>query len=104
MYAHVTLLEVDTVRIEVDDAVALFERDILPTLQGQEDYAGAVVLGTPEGKGLILTLWSSEAAAASHTDYAVGELERLATLFRAPPGRESYRVLSLDLPRVPALT
>ena len=104
MYAHVTLLEVDTVRIEVDDAVALFERDILPTLQGQEDYAGAVVLGTLEGKGLILTLWSSEAAAASHTDYAVGELERLATLFRAPPGRESYRVLSLDLPRVPALT
>jgi hypothetical protein len=102
MHARATLLEIDTMRIGVDDAAALFDRDVLPGLAEQEDYAGAIVLATPDGKGLILTLWDSEAAAADPAGFASGELDRFATLFRSPPGREYYRVVSFDLPRVPA--
>lgn len=102
MHARATLLEIDTMRIGVEDAATLFDRDVLPGLAEQEDYTGAIVLATPEGKGLILTLWESEAAAADPAGFASGELDRFATLFRSPPGREYYRVVSLDLPRVPA--
>lgn len=102
MHARATLLEIDTMRIGVEDAATLFDRDVLPGLAEQEDYAGAIVLATPEGKGLILTLWESEAAAADPAGFASGELDRFATLFRSPPGREYYRVVSLNLPRVPA--
>ncbi|MDF2750783.1 MAG: hypothetical protein K0T00_1959 [Gaiellaceae bacterium] len=100
MHSRVTMLEIDTLRIDVDDAAALFDRDVLPTLQEEVDYAGAIVLATPEGKGLILTLWDSETAAADESGFATGELERFAALFRSPPGREYYRVVSLDLPHV----
>jgi hypothetical protein len=98
MYARVTLLEIDTLRIGMDDAVALFKGEVLPGLQAQEGLEGVAVLTTPEGKGMIFTLWATEEGAQDAAGFGSTELERYMTLFRAPPGREHYAVAFADLP------
>ena len=98
MYARVTLVEIDTLRIGVADAVATFDREVLPHLRGQAGYRGALVLATPEGRGIILTLWDTEGDASPGAGYAE-TLERYMTIFRAPPGREGYEVALADLPQ-----
>jgi hypothetical protein len=97
MYARVTLLEIDTVRVDMDDAVELFEQAVLPELRERPGYRGVYVLTTPEGKALLLTLWESADAATDSVFYPA-QLEKYATLFRAPPGRERYRVSLVDAP------
>jgi hypothetical protein len=97
MYSRVTLLEIDTLRVAVDDAVALFKEQVLPALREQEGYEGVFVLATPEGKGMLVSLWATEEQASVGEFYA-STLERYATLFRAPPGREHYRVALADVP------
>jgi hypothetical protein len=102
MHSRVTLLEIDTLLIDADDAVALFSGEVVPRLEEQDGYAGAMVLATPEGKGMIISFWTSEAAAEAAAPFAAGELERYVALFRSPPGREHYEVAYLDLPHVAA--
>ena len=60
MYSRVTLLEIDTMRVDIDDAAALFRAHVAPGLSEQEGYEGAVALVTPEGKGMIITFWDTE--------------------------------------------
>ncbi len=100
MYSRVTLLEVDTVRVDMGAAVELFRDDVLPRLREQEGFEGVLVLGTPEGKAMLVTLWATESAAAAGTEagFYTEELARHATLFRAPPGREQYKVLLSEGP------
>lgn len=100
MYSRVTLLEIDTLRVSIEDATRLFRTEVIPRLREQEGFVGAVVLATPEGKGMIVTAWESEAAALAAAGYASGELERYTTLFKAPPGREYYKVVFAELPDV----
>ena len=103
MFARVTALEIDTLRVGVDDAVALFEEVVLPELHEQEGFGGVYVLATPEGKGLLLSLWETadQAAADQETGFYADVLERFVTLYRSPPGRESYEVKLSEL-AVPA--
>ena len=98
MYSRVTLLEVDTLRTTVGEAVDLFETQVLPDLREQDGYEGVLVLANPDGKALLVSIWDSEEAAAASADFARGELERFVTLFRAPPGREQYEVQVADVP------
>jgi hypothetical protein len=100
MYSRVTLLEVDTLRVDMGDAVALFRDSVVPAVREHEGYEGALVLTTPEGKGMIVTLWATEEAAEASAAFATGELERYMTLFRAPPGRDHYEVAYAELPSV----
>ena len=100
MFARTTLLEIDTMRVDVDDAVALFREQVLPGLRAHDGYQGVVVLTTEEGKGLIASFWETEQDAIAAAAFAGSELERLVTLFRAPPGREHYEVAFADLPAV----
>jgi hypothetical protein len=100
VYSRVTLLEIDTMRITLGDAVALFEEQVLPHLRELDGYEGVIVLTTPEGKGMLLSLWATEEEAAASASFASAELERLMTLFRAPPGREHYEVAFADVPGV----
>jgi hypothetical protein len=100
MYSRVTLLEIDTVRTGVDEAVELFKTEVLPQLRAQDGYEGAVVLATPEGKGMILTVWETEAAAARTAGFATEVLERYMALYKAPPGRELYEVAFAEMPGV----
>ena len=98
MFSRVTLVEIDTVRIGLDEAVQRFTEHVLPGLREQDGYDGVVVLVTPEGKGMIISLWESEEAATAAAAFAAGELARFMLFFKAPPGREHYEVALADLP------
>ena len=98
MYARVTLLEIDTVRTSVPDALEIFRAQTLERLRSQPGYRGVWVLATPDGKGLLMSLWETAAQADTEGDdgYYTAELGRFATMFRSPPGREEYEVLFVD--------
>jgi len=100
MYARVTLLEIDAVRATVHDAVELFRAEVLPHLRVQPGYVGVHVLTTEEGKAALITFWETADAADAGGDsgWYAETLDRYATLFRSPPGRESYEVALSDLP------
>lgn len=103
MYARVTLLEIDTMRVDVAEAVELFRAAVQPGLAALPGYEGSTVLATPEGKGMILTYWATEADVRSAASFATDALERYVTLFTSPPGREQYEVVLADFPRAGAL-
>jgi hypothetical protein len=58
------------------------------------------VLATPDGKGLLMSLWETEEQGEVEGDhgYYEHELGRFTTIFRCPPGREEYEVLFVDEP------
>lgn len=98
MFARVTLVEIDTMRTSVDDATAVFAAEVLPALRTRPDFEGTLLMATPEGLGMIVTFWATEAGAAPDEAYHT-TIERYVTMFRAPPGREGYRVTLAELPR-----
>jgi hypothetical protein len=97
MYSRVTLLEIDTMRVDVDDAADTFRSLVAPRLAEQEGYEGVVALVTGEGKGMIVSFWDTEEAARDASGFASAELERYVTMFRSPPGRECYEVAFADM-------
>ncbi len=100
MYARLTLVEIDTVRMGMQAAVKMYEEEVVPELRQQPGYRGVLVLTTPEGKGALLTFWEEKdnAEADGRTGFYPTTLERYLTLFRSPPGRERYEVALADLP------
>jgi heme-degrading monooxygenase HmoA len=100
MYARVTLLEIDTIRVPMDAALEVFRSEVLPTLREQSGYRGILVLSTTEGNGVLVSFWSSpEAAEAGGTSGFYPEvLDRYVTMFRSPPGRERYEVRLAEFP------
>ena len=102
MFARVTLFEIDTLRISSNEALKQFKERIVPAAQKQEGYQGLYVLGTPEGKGLIMSLWRSEDAAIAGVEsgYYGEQVAKFISIFRAPPGRDHYEVLFADPPDV----
>jgi hypothetical protein len=99
MFARVTQLEIDVMRTSVEDAAARFDAEVLPELRRRPGFRGALVLANPLGFGTIVTFWEREEQAAPDAEYEA-TLARYVTLFRAPPGRETYEVLVADLPSV----
>ena len=95
MFARVTLFEIDTLRISLDDALELFKELVVPEVRKQEGYEGLYVLRTLEGKGLIMSLWTSEEAAVAGVEsgYYDEQLAKFVTFYRVPPGREQYEVV-----------
>jgi heme-degrading monooxygenase HmoA len=102
MVARVTLAEIDTVRISLEDGVQRFSKLVVPVLTEQPGFEGFYLLTTPEGKGLVLTFWTSEEAAESSlaSGYYAEQLEKFVTFFSSPPGREHYDVSLADAPAV----
>lgn len=100
MHARVTQLEIDTLRVDVDDAVEMFRAEVLPGLHDQPGYRGVYVLLTPSGKGVLVSLWDTAEQAEANADQGLyaETLERYLTLFKAPPGRERYQVMVADIP------
>jgi len=102
MVARATMAEIDTVRMSVDDAVDFFRESVIPALHEQDGYEGVYVLLSPEGQALVLTFWESDEAAeeglvGSRSFYSE-QVEKFVTLFRAPPGRETYDVVLAEEP------
>jgi heme-degrading monooxygenase HmoA len=100
MYSRVTLLEIDTLRADIDDAVDRFETEVLPRLREQPGYEGVAVMVTPEGKGMVVSFWENEDAVTASADFAASAVEEFVTIYRSPPGREHYRVALAELPGV----
>src|SRR5689334_10571438 len=94
VYARQTLLEIDTLRVSVDDALAQFEHDVVPRLKEQPGFDGVYAMTTPDGKAMVLTFWETEAQADSNggTGWYTAVLAEFTTIFRSPPGRERYEV------------
>jgi len=101
MYARVTQLEIDTLRIDTDAAVGVYESDVVPDLRRQPGYAGVLVLANPEGTGAVITFWDTleEADASAPTGFYAEVLEKFTTIFKSPPGRGRYEVRLVELPR-----
>jgi hypothetical protein len=100
MVARVTLAEVDTVRTSVARMLDRFEAAVLPLLHGQQGYEGCTVLTTPEGKAIVITYWTDEAAADASLAAGVWDTNvgQFVTLLRTPAGREAYDVSFVELP------
>jgi heme-degrading monooxygenase HmoA len=99
MYSRVTLLEIDTLRADVDETVQQFETRVLPHVRELPGYEGVVVLVTPEGRGMVVSFWDTEEDVAASAGVAASAVEEFVTIYRAPPGREHYRVALADMPR-----
>ena len=95
MSARVTLFEIDTLRINLDDALERFKELIVPEVRKREGYEGMYVMHTLEGRGLVMSLWASEETAMTGltSGYYEEQLSKFVTLFRVPPGREHYEVV-----------
>jgi hypothetical protein len=104
MYSRVTLLEIDTMRADVDEVVGRFTTDFLPGLRELPGFEGILVLVTPEGKGMVVSLWESEEAVSGSAAAAAGAVQEFVTLYRSTPGREHYRVAYAELPQAVAAT
>ena len=98
MFVRVTQLEVDTTRIEMDEAVRMFRAEVLPQLRAEDEYEGTYVLANPDGKALLVTFWETEegAEAQSATGPYAQLLAQYTAIFRSPPGRERYEVVVAD--------
>jgi hypothetical protein len=102
VFARVTLLEIDTLRVSVDDALKLFDEGVMPGLREQPGYLGVYGMATPEGKALLMSFWeTAEQAETLQNTWYTGVLEDYMTMFRSPPGRESYEVRLAEPPREP---
>jgi hypothetical protein len=101
MYARTTLLEIDTLRVSVDDALELFEATVMPRLRAQPGFCGLYALTTPEGRAMLISFWDTaeQADATAESGWYPEVLSEFTTLFRAPPGREHYEVRVTVPPR-----
>ena len=95
MFARTTTFEIDTLRIGLAEALARFKELVLPELRKQPGFRGLFVLETPEGRGLLLSLWDSEEAAkvSVETGYYQEQVAKFVMFMRQPPGREHYEVV-----------
>jgi hypothetical protein len=100
MFSRVTLLEIDTLRVEVEDVLREFETRILPDVREMTGYEGIAVMVTPEGKGMVVSFWETEEDVEASAGMAASAVEEFVTVYRAPPGREHYRVAYAEMPRV----
>ena len=97
MYSRVTLVEIDTLRIGMDEALELYREAVLPRLSELDGYLGVLVMANPDGVGMLVTLWETEEAALAGGFY-YETLERFVTFFRQPSGRDHYEVVLAELP------
>jgi hypothetical protein len=100
VFARVTLLEIDTVRISISDSLELFEATVMPELKAQPGYLGVYGMATPEGKAVLVSFWetSEQAGSTDESEWYTSVLAEHTTLFRSPPGREHYEVLIAEPP------
>jgi heme-degrading monooxygenase HmoA len=100
MYARVTLVELDPMRMSVSAAVDHFRQAVLPELEKQDGYEGSYALATPEGKAMVITFWASRDIAEGNiaSGYYESQIAKFGTVFRSPPGRELYDVVLSDVP------
>jgi heme-degrading monooxygenase HmoA len=100
--ARATIAEIDFLRMGLDESVDLFRDSVIAALQEQDGYEGCMVLVSPQGQALALTFWRDEEAAdaglTGGRSFYAAQVEKFVTIYRSPPGRETYEVVLADLP------
>ena len=103
MVVRATEAEIDVVRTNPNDAIAVFKTSVIPALREQEGYEGCYVLLSDEGKMLVLSFWTSDetAHASRISGFYQSQIEKFSDLvvFRAAPGREAYDVVVAEIPQ-----
>jgi hypothetical protein len=99
MFARVTLFEIDTTRLPLQEGEQLFTEQVLPRVRQQAGFRGVYLMRTPEGKGMVLTLWESEEAAERgiESGFYQEQVGTFVTFMRQPPGREQYEVVLAEV-------
>jgi heme-degrading monooxygenase HmoA len=107
MVVRATEAEIDVVRTNPADAVALFRESVVPALHEQDGYEGCYVLLSEDGKMLILSFWeSNEAAHATRVSgFYQEQVAKFSDLvvYRQAPGREAYDVMIAETPHEAAV-
>jgi heme-degrading monooxygenase HmoA len=100
MFARLTQFDVDTVAISLEAALNRFRELILPDLKRQPGYAGASLMRTAAGKGVLITYWTTPEAAQAGVEsgFYAKQIEKFLTFYRQPPGREHYEVVFMEQP------
>jgi hypothetical protein len=102
--ARATIAEIDFVRMGLEESVNLFRDSVVAALREQDGYEGCLVLISPQGQALALTFWrdeeSADAGLAGGRSFYAEQVEKFVTIYRSPPGRETYEVVVADLPVV----
>ena len=103
MFARVTQFEIDTLRISLDDALERFKQTILPEVRKLPGYRGVYVMRTPEGKGVVISLWNTaeEAQGGVESGYYEQAIANFIMVVKQPPGRDHYEVVFSE-EKVPA--
>ncbi|MDH4103201.1 MAG: hypothetical protein OEW52_01740 [Thermoleophilia bacterium] len=103
MVVRATEAEIDVVRTNPADAIALFRESVVPALRQEEGYEGCYVLLSDEGKLLVLSFWTSDetARATRLSGFYLEQIEKFSDLvvFRQAPGREAYDVVVAETPQ-----
>jgi heme-degrading monooxygenase HmoA len=104
MVARATIAEIDFVRMGLEESVDLFRDSVVAALREQDGYEGCLVLVSPQGQALALTFWRDEESADAGLEggrsFYAEQVEKFVTIYRSPPGRETYEVVVADLPVV----
>jgi heme-degrading monooxygenase HmoA len=102
MVARATIAEIDFLRMSLEESVDVFRDSVVAALQEQDGYEGCLVLVSPQGQALALTFWRDEEAAdaglAGGRSFYAEQVDKFVTIYRSPPGRETYDVVLADLP------
>jgi hypothetical protein len=95
MFARTTQFEIDTLRIGLDEALARFQELVLAELRTQPGYEGVFVMRTPEGKGMLISLWATKEAAQASVEsgFYDEQVAKFVMFTREPPGRGHYEVV-----------
>lgn len=108
MIARVLEGEIDAVRMSLDEAVDVVRGSVVAALREQEGYGGMYLLLTDDGRALAISLWTTEEAADAGTvdsrPLYESQIEKFTAIYRASPGRETYRVALADTPAAPNVT
>lgn len=92
---HARVVSMETLPINVGEAVRIYQDRVLPAAREQEGFRGAFMLTDQDtGEGLSISLWDSEED--MHASEASGfyhrKLNELDALFISTPVRKHYEV------------
>ena len=92
MFARVTIVQIK--KDQVDAAIKLYKKSVLPVARAQKGFRGAQLLTAPSGKGMFITFWRSldNAIDNEQSGYYQEQLAKFKDLFEEPPMQEGYKV------------
>jgi heme-degrading monooxygenase HmoA len=93
MYARLSQVRIQPA--QVADATRLYQTTVIPALESQPGFMGAMLLTQPEtGRGISITLWKSaeHETAGEVSGFYQSQLAQFAGMFTETPVRDVFEV------------